>query len=143
MQELDLLFERWPARGVEKRQLGAQKTNAFCPLLQTLDCFRDRRRVGEYRDAMTVRGHGRLVATAARLVARKTPAESLLISSLDTRRIRPADDHAAVAVDHDLFSVFDAKQLRADSDDHRHAERSRDDGGMSRDTSIDKCGAAG
>ena len=91
---------------------------------------------------MTVRGHGRLVATAARFLASNLSSQSFLTSSLDTRPVRAADDDTVIPVDHNLLAVFDAQKSKADADDHRHPKRSRHDGGVGRDTSLRQGGAA-
>src|SRR5207247_3733804 len=96
--EVVLLLGGRPARRVEKRQLGAEETDAFGPLLETLDRFRHRCCVGQHRHAMTVRGHGRLVATAARFLASNLSSQSFLTSSLDTRPVRAADDDTVIPV---------------------------------------------
>ena len=47
-----------------------------------------------------------------------------------------AEDHAGVAVEHDLLPILDLEDLRAEADHHRHAERAGHDGGVSGDTAA-------
>jgi hypothetical protein len=92
---------------------------------------------------MTICGDGFTQPVGDGFLAGNLPAFSLAAGSHNAAHFRPADEPSPVAIENDLFPIFDLEHRRPQPDHHRHPERARDDGRVRCDASTSERNARG
>ena len=132
-KHLHLLLPRRPGRRLEEQQLGPHQADAFGALSRRLFQLGDGGRVGQHANAPAVSRLGGLEPACQCRLARQQTSLGVRCGRGDAPGVGSPHHDAAVAVDHNLFPIFDVEQIASQADDHRQAEGSGHDRGVGGD----------